>query len=197
MNVVYLPGQPPADASADLDNKDLYEIIDGVKVEMPPMSANSSVLAARLAHRINLFAMPRELGEAYPEILFKLPLDKDRNRRPDVAFIPYARWPKDRPIPDDNAWDVLPDLCVEVVSPTDQAEEAREKVEEYFEAGVRLVWVVYPRLRLVDVFESPGVVRVLRRADELDGGPVLPGFRLKLADFFLEPPPAAPPEPTA
>jgi hypothetical protein len=48
------------DTFADLGSKDLYEIIDGVKVEIPPMSAHSSVLASRLAHRINLFTMPKE-----------------------------------------------------------------------------------------------------------------------------------------
>jgi Uma2 family endonuclease len=176
----------------EFDNADHYEIIDGVRVELPPMSAKSSVLASRLAHLINLFSMPARLGEAHPEILFKLPLDRDRNRRPDVAFVSYARWPKDRSLPDTNAWDVLPELCVEVVSPTDRAEEVREKVEEYFEAGVRLVWVIYPRLRVVDVFESRVTGRILRPADTLDGGPVLPGFALKLADFFPEPEPPAP-----
>jgi Uma2 family endonuclease len=185
-------GQPPAEY---LDDAERYEIIDGVKVEMPPMSAHSSVLGARLARLLGNFGVDHGLGEAYPEILFKLPLDRDRNRRPDVAFVPYSRWTKDRPIPDVNAWNVLPDLCVEVVSPTDRAEEVREKLDEYFQAGVRLVWVVYPRLQVVDVFNSPTEAQVRRRADELDGAPVLPGFRLKLADLFLEPP-TTPPAPT-
>jgi Uma2 family endonuclease len=193
MIVTATPATVPS--AEDLDDIERYEIIDGVKVEMSPMSAHSSVLGARLARLLGNYGVERGLGEAYPEILFKLPLGRDRNRRPDVAFVPYSRWTKDRPIPDVNAWDVLPDLCVEVVSPTDRAEEAREKIEEYFESGVRLVWVIYPRLQVVDVFESPDAVRVRRRADELDGGPVLPGFRLRLADLFPEPP-ATPPEPT-
>jgi Uma2 family endonuclease len=98
--------------------------------------------------------------------------------------VPYSKWPWNRPVPDDNAWEVLPDLFVEVVSPIDRVEEAREKVEEYLQAGAKLIWVIYPRLQVVDVIEPPGVARTLRRADELDGGPVLPGFRLKLADLF-------------
>lgn len=183
---------PPRGPDAD---DDWYEIVDGTRIEIPPMSAESSVLAARLSQRITAFAQPANLGEAYPEILFKLPLARDRNRKPDIAFVPYSRWPKTRAIPPTNAWSVLPDLCVEVVSPSDLAEENRTKVEEYLEAGVRLVWVVYPRRQLVDVFTSPDAIRVVRRDGELDGGIVLPGFRLKLADLFPEPepePPAAP-----
>jgi Uma2 family endonuclease len=101
-----------------------------------------------------------------------------------VAFVPYARWPRTRPVPDTNAWDVLPDLCVEVVSPTDAAEELRDKITEYFQSGVRLVWVVYPRHQVVDVYDGPTRVRILTRADALDGGPVLPGFQLPLAELF-------------
>ncbi|HVL15071.1 MAG TPA: Uma2 family endonuclease [Gemmata sp.] len=177
----------------DLENDDHYEIIDGQRVELPPMSAESSVLAARLARVLSNHSIERDLGEAHPEILFKLPLQLDRNRRPDIAFVPYSRWPRSRPIPPTNAWAVLPDLCVEVVSPTDHAEEIETKIKEYFEAGVRLVWVVYPRQEQVYVYDSPGQVRRLSRADTLDGGVVLPEFRLPLADLFLQtPPPPAP-----
>ena len=65
----------------ELDNAELYEIIDGVRVEMPPMSAESSLLASQLAARINLRTMPENLGAAHAEILIRLPLPIDRNRR--------------------------------------------------------------------------------------------------------------------
>ena len=58
---------------------------------------------------------------------------------------------------------------------------------EYVAAGVRLVWVLYPEIGLADVYEAAGVSRYLTRADSLDGGPVLPGFTLPLAELF--PPP--------
>ncbi len=61
------------------------------------------------------------------------------------------------------------------------------KVQEYFQAGVRLVWVVYPTQALVHVYESfTGPIRVLTRQDDLDGGAVLPGFRLPLKEIFVE-----------
>ena len=181
---------PPRESDSD---GDWYEIIDGHRVELPPMSAESSVFASRLARLLSNYSVERGIGEAHPEILFKLPLNRDRNRKPDVAFVPYARWPRTRKIPSTNAWDVLPDLCVEVVSPNDLAEENRTKVEEYLEAGVRLVWVVYPRQRVVDVYESGGGVRVLRRDDVLDGGAVIPGFAVKLSDLIPDTAPEADP----
>ncbi len=82
---------------------------------------------------------------------------------------------------------MLPDLCAEVVGSHDGAERVRGAVADYLAAGVRLVWVIYPDLQLADVYEAADRVRVLGRADSLDGGPVLPGFRLALAELF--PPP--------
>jgi Uma2 family endonuclease len=177
----------------DLENDEHYEIIDGVKVEMPPMSAESTGIAAELAAFLINHGLANNLGKAYPEMLIRLPLPIDRNRRPDVVFIPFSRWPRDVRRPDTNAWDVLPDLCVEVVSPNDTADDLMDKIGEYFQAGVRLVWVFYPRHDTVYVYESPTAVRVLTRADSLDGGAVLPGFRLPLAELFLLPPPPAAP----
>ena len=92
-----------------------------------------------------------------------------------------------QPVPlRDNAWDVVPDLAIEVVSPTDFAEDLLTKLDEYFRAGVSLVWVVYPSLRLIHVYESMTRIRVATATDELDGGAVLPGFRVAVAALFPE-----------
>lgn len=174
----------------DLENDDHYEIIDGVRVEMPPMSAEATRIAAELATHLTNHGAANNLGKAYPEMLTRLPLPIDRNRRPDVIFIPFTRWPRTARGPDTNAWAVLPDLCVEVVTPTDFGDEQEAKIEEYFQAGVRLVWVVYPRQQRVYVYDSPTQIRRLTRDDTLDGGAVIPGFRLPLVELFLLPPPA-------
>jgi Uma2 family endonuclease len=84
----------------------------------------------------------------------------------------------------ENAWDVVPELAIEVMSPYDLAEESLQKTREYFQAGVRLVWVVYPEQRLVYVYDSPTQIRVLTTDDTLDGGTVLPEFQLRLDRFF-------------
>ena len=173
----------------EFDSDDHYEIIDGIRVELPPMSADSQVLAFRLARHLSNYGIAQDIGEACTEVLFKLPLPVDRNRKPDAAFVPYARWPKHQPLPSTNAWNVLPDLCVEVISPNDMCDELETKVDEYLRAGVRLVWLVYPRHERFYVYESASTVRRLTRADTLDGGTVLPGFALPLSELFPPPPP--------
>ena len=84
----------------------------------------------------------------------------------------------------ENAWDVVPDLVIEVTSPHDLVEESLQKIDEYFQVGVQFVWVVYPELRRVYVYESPKEIRVLADDDTLDGGTVLPGFQLRVDSLF-------------
>jgi len=171
--------RPPA------DEETLYEFVDGKWVKMPAMSVYSALTASHFAFTVGRFVDDRDLGEVAAHLLFHLPLVEDRNRRPDFAFVSYQRWAKDRPIPEgDNAWDVVPNLAVEIMSPTDLAEDLLEKIEEYFRAGVELVWVVYPRRRTIHVYDSLTKIRVVTRTDELDGGKVLPDFRLPLTTLF-------------
>ena len=119
------------------------------------------------------------------EILFHLALPVDRNRRPDVAYASYERWPKNRAVdPDVNAWDVVPNIAVESVSPNDLVDGLATKIDEYFQAGVELVWVIHPRQRRIDFYQSPTDVRILTASDVLDGGKALPGFRLPLTEIF-------------
>jgi Uma2 family endonuclease len=172
----------PSVGSAD---EPLYEIIDGQRVELPPMSVYANWVAAQFFGALSLFSERHSIGRYFAQMLFRLPLNRSRNRRPDVAFVTFDRWPKNRPIPaTDNAWEVVPDLAIEVISPNDFADEMMQKITEYFQAGVRLVWIVYPLHRLVYVYESPVRVRGLGHTDELDGGSVLPGFRVPLANLF-------------
>src|SRR5262245_39344468 len=98
----------------------LYEIVNGQRMEVPPRSAYASKIASRLVRKMGGFADVGELGEVVGEVLFRLPLNPDRNRRPDVAFVSRDRWPVGRlQPPEDNAWDVVPNLAVEVISPND------------------------------------------------------------------------------
>jgi Uma2 family endonuclease len=175
----------PSDQALDADG--LYEIVGGERVELPPMSAYAAMIASRLVSKLNAFAEPRGLGEGVSELLFRLPLDQERNRRPDVAFVTRERAKGLTPPVDANAWEMVPDLAVEVVSPTDFAEDLLQKADEYFRAGVRIVWVIYPRLRLIHVYESLTEVRGLLESGELDGRAVLPGFRLPLVELFPTP----------
>src|SRR5437867_10093080 len=86
-----------------VDGEDtLYEIVHGQRVELPPMSVYATWVASRLASKMDAFAEANALGVAVREALFRLPFPDDRKRRPDVALVSYERWPKDRPIPEDD-----------------------------------------------------------------------------------------------
>ena len=87
---------------------------------------------------------PHGLGRVLTHMLFDLRPALNRRRRPDVSFVSSAKWPPNRRAPKTAAWAIVPELAVEIVSPTNPATEVIGKVQEYFVAGVKLVWVVYP-----------------------------------------------------
>ena len=165
------------------ETDNLYEIVDGERKELEAMGAFEVMLASTLSAHMGPFALKHKLGAVVTEMLFVLDAEGDQQRRPDVAFVSYQRWPE-KTIARTNAWNVVPDLAVEVVSPTNLAEAIDAKVTDYFAAGVRLVWVIYPESGRVYVYDSPDGCRVLERSDALDGGEVLPGFRLPIETLY-------------
>jgi Uma2 family endonuclease len=162
----------------------LYEIVNGQRVELPPMSAYATWLASRLHGRLWPYAEDKGLGTSVTEMLFVLDAEHNLRRRPDVAFVSTTRWPLDRALPETGDWDVVPDLAVEVISPNDVFKDVLAKVREYFHYGVQVVWVIAPEERQVYVYDSPTHVRILTGQDELTGGEVVPGFRMPLGHLF-------------
>ena len=186
MSTAILSG-PPSTEEIPLLKAELFEVIDGERVVLPSMATLSTWFASILHLQLTAFDQTKKLGRALSQGLFRLPAPVNRDRRTDIAFVSYQRWAKERKVPrDGHAWDVVPNLCIEVVSPTDGAEELETKVIEYFRVGVEMVWVVYPLAGRFYVYESSTQVRRLTANDELDGGAVLPGFRLALAELFAE-----------
>jgi len=175
----------------------LYEVVDDKVVEIPPMGAYDVRLASVLLIHLETFARQHQLGRAVQELLFDLGPTVRRKRRPDVAFVSYERWPRQRRVPRTEAWEVIPNLTVEVVSRSDRGDDIVDKVSEYFRVGVEGVWVVFPSQEQVYIYESPSRVRILTRTDELHGEPVLPHFRLPLTALFDEVEEAEPAHPTA
>jgi Uma2 family endonuclease len=168
----------------------LYEVVNGRIVETPPMGSHESGIANLLAELLNEEARKDRLGRAFVELLFLIDVDQNLKRRPDLAFVLAARWPFRKQVPEGEAWEMVPDLAVEVVSKSNGAEEIVEKVGEYFQTGTRLVWIVYPRVRQVYVYTSPTEVRILPESADLDGGKVVPGFRISLKRLFEDEPDA-------
>ena len=120
--------------------------------------------------------------------MFRLNIEKDLQRRPDVAFISNARWPFNRRAPKVAIWEMVPDLAIEVISESNTAYEVHKKIHDYFHAGVTCVWVVYPEEAEVYVYSTPKQVQVLGVGQELDGGDLIPGFRLPVAILFEDDP---------
>ena len=168
------------------DDDEHYEVINGHRVKTPRMGTYETLIASIINHVLGSFARTNRLGRVVVEMLFLIEAATGLKRRPDLAFVSYDRWPRNRRPGPNDAWDVVPDLAVEVISPTNRADEVQEKILDYFRTGVRLVWVIYPNQRQVYVYDAPTRIRVLQDGDELDGADVIPGFRMPLKALFDE-----------
>jgi len=160
----------------------LYEVVLGQRVEKP-MSMREIRMANLLSRFIAVALGPNPPGEPFVEVLFRLNPGPILDRRPDVSYVPYERWP-DRQVPETEAWEVVPALAVEIVSKNNKANEIQAKIEEYFSAGVSQVWIIYPRQRKVMIYEALKSVRILDENDTLECESILPVFRLSLKEFF-------------
>ncbi len=183
MNEAAMIEQSTASLEANGDEA-MYEVVNGQRVELPPMGIYTVWIASLLQRHMGLFADSHGLGIVVIEGLFILDAVKNIRRRPDVAFVSKERWPVERPLPEEGDWEVIPDLVVEVVSPNDTFKDVFPKLCEYFAFGVRQAWLVLPSVRQIHVYDGPTKVRILAATDELGGDPHLPGFRVPVADLF-------------
>ena len=159
------------------------ELIDGVLVEKTE-GYSESVLAVAIAARLVEFTRPDKLGIVTGEAgtLRVLP---GQVRIPDVCFISRGRFPGGK-VPEAPIPSLVPDLAVEILSPGNTPGEMARKLRDYFTAGVRLVWYIDPHSRTAKVYTGPDEGQTLTEAGVLDGGEVLPGFRLPLQELFAE-----------
>ncbi len=161
--------------------KKLCELVDGILVEKP-MGYEESQLAAEIVFLLKSFIRPKRLGVVASEGGM-LRLFPAMVRIPDVSFISRSRLPGGKP-PRGPMPGIAPNLAVEVLSKSNTDREMSRKLEDYFEAGVELVWFVDPPTRTVKVYTSPDKFTVLKGAQLLSGGAVLPGFKVKVAELF-------------
>ncbi len=169
--------------SSLVESPGLYEVVDG-EVREKTVGVFEVEFASRLFFAMASHVQPSGQGRVVSELLFLLDPKTKLQRRPDLAFVSSERWPLDRPAPRTAAWDVVPELVVEVLSPTDLVLEMLTKVNDYFRAGVGVVWMFHPVMALVYVYRSPTSITVLTRGDTLEGDRFLPGFGLPLIDLF-------------
>ncbi len=161
------------------------ELVRGELVPVTPAGMEQGRLAGRIAVKLGVYAEPRRLGSVYvAETGFRLFQDPDTVRAPDVAFISAER---EAGLGSRRGFfPGAPDLAVEIRSPDQTLAELEDKAREYLDAGARLVWLVAPPTRTVRVY-APGAAPTVRSmGDLLDGGSVLPGFALPVAELFRE-----------
>jgi Uma2 family endonuclease len=166
---------------------DLCELIDGTLVEKATGS-EESFLAGRLFLEIATLVRDEGLGVTLPGDGY-IRLGPGKVRIPDVTFIPWESFPGGE-FPDEAFWTVAPGLVVEVLSPRNTSPEIDRKLAELFAAGCKLAWVIDPPTKTAKVYTSAKRFKLLDATGTLDGGRVLPGFALPLAELFA--PPAKP-----
>ncbi len=159
------------------------ELIRGVFCEMTPTGVQHARIAARLTVRLGVFIEPRRLGElAVGDMGVRLERDPDTVRAPDIAFT-SAECSALEPAITGYA-EVVPDLAVEVRSPNDSRREVHDKALMWLSHGVRLVWVVHPDTRTIDVYRADAPAATLAGDATLDGCDVLPGFACPVSAVF-------------
>jgi Uma2 family endonuclease len=178
-----LPGTATErDLLAVLDHTNrLCELVDRTLVEKI-MGYEEGHLALWLGGLLSVFAEEHDLGIAAGAD-GTMRLMPGLVRIPDVSFVAWERLPR-RKCPREAIPDLVPHLTVEVVSEGNTVAEITRKLKEYFLAGVEVVWIVDPDHRIVDVHTAPDKFTRLTEADTLDGGKLLPGFRLPLERLF-------------
>jgi len=165
------------------DEAERFEVIAGMLREVEPMGGLHGEIGVRLIVPLGSWVLSRKLGEVYTESTHFIVLrDPDVVLMPDVAFVRADRLPPESVR--EGFMPLAPDLAVEVLSPSNRAAAMNEKIGLYHRGGVRLVWVVQPRRRAVTVHVPGREPWTLHEFDTLDGGDVLPGFRLSVADIF-------------
>ena len=183
-----------ADWTADMlerlpDDGWLYELVEGRVVRMPPPGPEHGRAAGNIYLALALHVRPHGLGEVYVgETGWDLTRPGERRDTvlaSDVAVVRAERLPLPLPRRGHTYRPLAPDLVVEIASPTQYRPDLGDKAQHWLERGVRVVWVIWPDRRELDVWTlGAAEPRTLHDDDALDGGDVVPGFRLALGQLW-------------
>jgi Uma2 family endonuclease len=166
-----------------------FEVIKGELVPMSPVGFEHSTIAFNVAKILDAFVRKNKLGFVRPDSLIYVLRTNEKGvqetRVPDVSFIRNGRFPKgfdfSRPFPG------APDLAVEVVSPSETAEDVMDKILDYLSEGTEQVWVLYPRKKTLHVYNraTPEQVRIYHEHETLRAENLFPNLELVIADCFV------------
>lgn len=159
----------------------LFELINGKIYEKIPTQQHG-LIASNINVAFALHARQHKTGRPGVEVRHQMPKDTRNSRLPDVSFTCAHN-----PLVEQGSVFGMPDLAVEIKSPNDTITEMRDTATYYLANGSRLVWLVYPNYRLVEVYRSDADVEILGEEDTLTGSDVLPGFELSVREVFADP----------
>jgi Uma2 family endonuclease len=173
-----------ADQLFDAPGPGRCELLRGELIMMSPTGSEHGYLVVNVTAPLATFVKKNSLGKVFgAETGFQIGLNPDTVRAPDVAFVRSERIGVKL---GKGFFQGAPDLAVEVVSPSDRAGDLLAKVQDWLDAGCRAVWVVDPGTRTVSIHRGDQPAVTLGEADLLDGGEIVPGFSLPIAEVFGE-----------
>ncbi|MEZ4670001.1 MAG: Uma2 family endonuclease [Anaerolineae bacterium] len=158
-----------------------YELIDGYIVEKSMPTDEHSLIIGVAHGELYIYCRANNLGLPGPEHRFQVPGDYKNSRLPDLSLIVDP----DYPITTKDATQRPPDFILEVKSSDDNYDDLRERARSYIANGVRLVWLAFPRERIIEVYRPDVPSLMLTIDDTLEGYDVLPGFTLEVAKLFV------------
>ncbi len=158
------------------------ELVRGEIHAMPPAFGVHGEAAMMLGATLGQHVLANGLGELYAATGFLIECDPDSVRAPDIAFVRADGMPARNELP---GWmRVMPDAVVEVICPCDRVRDMPSKIDMWLNVGVRLVWVVYPTRKVIEVHRPGQPMLTLGMSDALDGYDVVPGFTAPVARVF-------------
>lgn len=165
------------------DGLEHCELVDGVLIPMTPAGAEHGGIAGEIIGKLYLHITPKKLGRLFTaETGFILSRDPDTVRAPDVSFVSAASLARSG-VPK-GFFSGPPDLAIEIISPRDRLVDVHAKANAWLAAGCRMVWVIHPSRRSVELFRSGQAVVSFRDTDMLPGHDVVPGFECPVAEIF-------------
>ena len=157
------------------------ELSNGELIRMPPAGFEHGWVISTLNRLLQTHVSQHQLGIVLgADTGFRL--GEYTVRAPDIAFVTAKRLKKIGITR--GFWPAAPDLAIEVFSPSDTQSDLLQKIQEYFQAGVRAVWVLFPAVQQVYVYRDPKQITVLGPEDTLTGGEMIPGFSVVVGELF-------------
>jgi Uma2 family endonuclease len=155
-----------------------WELVDGEAQEVPTSFEHDAIII-NLVMLMGTYAKGKGFLTA-GQAGFRM---TDRNIRcPDFSFTRRERIPGGKPPPTFGV--VAPDLCVEVISPSESRDDMAQKAHEYFDSGAEQVWHLFPDAQTVTVYTATTDAKEYAAGDELSGGDLLPGFTCRVSELF-------------